>query len=88
MSKAIHLTVDLNIDDVEDYLYQDRVRRLWDNLSLEDKWDCFDYIWDHQDDTEFEMGFYDGDLCAMVEEWCNNNRVSESRRRIPRRIQR
>ena len=84
MSKSIHLTVDLGVGDVVDYLYQDNPRKIWESLSDEDKWECFDYIWDHQDDSEYDMGFYDGDLCAMVEEWWGLNKSTESR--SPRKL--
>ena len=84
MSKSIYLTVDLGINDIEDYLYQDRSKKIWDSLSDEDKWECFDYIWEHQDDSEYEMGLYDGDLCSLLEEWLDSHsKVSESVRCRP-----
>ena len=87
MSKQIHLTVDLGIGDVEDYLYRSQAKNCWKNLSDDEKWECFDYIWDHQDDTEYEMGFYDGDLCTLVEEWWMENKYQEESRQ-PRKLPR
>ena len=88
MSKRIRLTVDLGVDDVIDHLYRPEAKACWESFSDREKWECFDFIWDHQDDYEFEEGFYDGDLCDMVIEWRNQNPVKEESkhpRKLPRK---